>query len=176
MTDSMTLAELRANPWASCGPAALAALLDLPLRDIRHAFPAQTPEKTWTNLRHMRSAIAILRMEDTTETASDVQWDVEWPLRGLAMIQFRGSWDSLPVNHPAQLQRSHWIAVKPHPKLVGVPLVFDINAIDEGPPMSIGWWQPLEVWDAMIRPELARSYGKKATGQWWTRASLEVIP
>ena len=32
----------------------------------------------------------------------------------------------------------------------------------------------LEAWDAIIRPDLARSYGKKATGAWWLRATIEV--
>lgn len=178
MNDTMTLAELAANPWASCGPAALASLLDLPLRDIRHAFPAQREDRTWTNLQQMQRAIAILRLEDTTEIGLGPDREpVEWPLRGLVIVQFRGSWDAMPISHPAQLQRSHWIAVKPHPRLgASVPIVFDINAIDDGPPMSIGWWQAVEAWDAIVRPQLAAAYGKKATGKWWTRAAVEVIP
>lgn len=176
----LTLDELDANPWASCGPAALTALLGRPLAEIRHAFPNQREGRTWTNLRQMRDALTALRVPwSETDAAGEVAGvtgaeDARWPTRGLVIVQFRGSWDVMPVHHPAQLQRSHWIAVKPHPTLAGVPIIFDINSIDEFPPMSLGWWDPIEVWSSMIAPQLAQSFGKKATGAWWARAGIEV--
>lgn len=172
---NLTLAELTASPWASCGPASLATLLGRPLADIRHAFPNQRDGKTWTNLRMMQQAIAILRHEEATETSGNCDAPVPWATRGLALISFRGSWDVMGPSHPASLQRTHWIAVKPHPTLTACPLVFDINTIDYAPPMSLGWWDPLEVWEALIVPQLVASYGKRATGKWWTRAFVDVM-
>lgn len=170
-----TLTELDANRWASCGPASLSALLGRPLADVRHAFPGQTDGRTWTNLAAMQRALTLLGVGHGTERSPGILMPASAPSFGLAMVQFCGPWDDMPIGHPAQLQRSHWIAMKPHPTLgAEAPLVFDINAIDGFPPMSLGWWQPQECWDALIRPELARSYGKKATGAWWLRAVIEV--
>jgi hypothetical protein len=177
----LTLAELHAAPWASCGPASLAALLGRSLAEIHRAFPDKPAGQTWTSHGQMCDAIEATfgRRRCWRPTGFDPREGLPanraWPVRGLVLVQFRGSWDALPEGHSAPLQRSHWIAVKPHPTLAGVPLIFDINAIDDGPPMSLAWWQPLESWHAIIRPEIAKSYEPKATGEWWVRAGIEVL-
>lgn len=180
----LTMADLDASPWASCGPASLAALLQRPLPELRHAFPRATPSCTWTNLERMRYALnslgAIgLSFEETllvgaVEGVRDALARA-WPRRGLAIVQFRGSWDAMPVNHPAQLQRSHWVACVPVGTRFGdqeltTDAIFDINAVESG----LGGWLAREEWLSGMVAYLVEGFGKKATGEWWLRAALEV--
>jgi hypothetical protein len=117
----LTAAELAANPWASCGPASLAALLGRPLGELRHAFPHQNEGSTWTTLAMMERALARLSVK-YERTVPDVEVVSvggyaanarKWPRHGLVVVQFVGSWSSMPFSHPAQLARTHFIAVKP---------------------------------------------------------------
>jgi hypothetical protein len=169
----MTLAELHANPWASCGSAALAGLLGRPLADIRHAFPNQQEGRTWTNLSQMEKALGALGIRYARAVSADASlFPVNWPLRGLVLIQFRGSWDAMPIGHPAQLQRTHWIAARP--LAAGrLPFCFDVNVVGSEWPTAHGW-TPRSVWEGDVAPWLAAGYGKKATGAWWVRAGIEV--
>lgn len=188
----LTLAELDRETWASCGPASLAALLRRPLAEIRHAFPSHTAEKTWTNLAMMDRALARLgvKREHTLDDiaaqlfAHGAERPKAWPRRGLVIIQFRGSWDAMPVNHPAQLQRTHWIAISPMQNPDGaatlvfgreLSFAFDVNMlVDRTVPTSCGW-TTRETWERRFAPDLARAaHGKRATGAWWVRAGIEV--
>jgi hypothetical protein len=176
----ITPADLTACPWASCGPAALAALLDVPLASLREVFSAQREGRTWTNQAAMLGALDRLRKRwyMTPATAPDAP-ERAWPNHGLVLVQFRGSWDAMSINHPAQLQRSHWIATARAGSRVGglyltVPAVFDINQVEEC--ASSGGYAFGAVWERVTAPMLARGFGKKATGAWWIRAGIEVAP
>lgn len=128
----LTPADLDANPWAACGQAALAALLERPLADVRHAFP---PHR-WVNLTQMRAALSTLGAQWTNGSSST--WEGV-PQRGLVLIQFHGPWTrpSAPVS--AALKHAHWVAVvkpkSPH-RLPAIErplaMVFDVNALDAG--------------------------------------------
>lgn len=174
----LTVAELDAAPWASCGPASLAALLGRSLAEVYDAFPAQKPGRTWTTLGHMRQALNLLgQVWAPTDPAPQIEGflPMTWPSRGLALIQFRGSWDKAPLG--AQLQRTHWIAVAPARHPVGdgrlsMPGVFDVNAVGAGG--CVHGWILREEWEQNVAPLIAEDYGRKATGQWWVRAGIEV--
>jgi hypothetical protein len=184
----LTLDELDASSWASCGPASLAALLGKPLSELRHAFPNQREGRTWTTWLHMISAIDKLgiRKDATHWHGDDGRAIYDWPRRGLALISFNGSWDALPHNHPAQLQRTHWIAVSPLLNQDGTPasgkptpMVFDVNLLlekFEDALVSSGGWTTRGQWEARVAPALAEAHGKRATGKWWVRLGLEVKP
>jgi hypothetical protein len=168
----LSLKELEATPWASCGPAALAALLERPLASIRDAFPNNTATRTWTTLQMMDRALAALGVRHSaTPWALSLESAKQWPRRGVVLIQFRGGWDAMPVDHAAQLQRSHWIAVKPRGEQSAV---FDVNAVEGSGILSWGWWQPRKDWERVCAPALAAGFGKKATGAWWVRAGFEI--
>lgn len=172
-------ADLNANPWASCGPVALAALLGCPLTDIRHAFPAQREGQTWTNVTAMRLALNALRVPWHRTGFGPTIAERAWPRRGLALIQFEGSWSSMPINHPAQLHRTHWIACASRSDRIGdeqcaADTVFDVNAVGDESLVAFGYWQSRIDWERVMAPWLAKNYGKKATGLWWVREGIEV--
>jgi hypothetical protein len=171
----LTVEELDANPWASCGPASLAALVGRSLAEIRHAFPRQREGRTWTNAEQMLAAVhdlagawqltppatTVIPLFDGTERTVPAH---AWPRHGLVLIQWRGSWDAMPVSHPAQLQRTHWIATDG-------PSVFDVNLVGED--WAPGGWYPRAAWERVVVPVLTAPH-KKATGEWWVRAGIEV--
>lgn len=171
-------AMLTAQPWASCGPVALAALLKRPLVELRHAFPHQEADRaTWTSLPQMKAALTtlgehwtptLLSAEDEAARAAFADgFPVRvWPKRGLALIQWRGSWDRLDVGHPGQLRHTHWVAV------LGAS-VFDVNAVGISALAGLGWWQPRATWERLMVPQII-SYTLGATGGWWVRAGLEI--
>jgi len=178
MTIFLTRTDLDQNPRASCGPAALAALLEMPLAELHTCFPRHTAERTWTNLVQMQSAITTLKVKwDPTgwaeyEDKRTVGHERAWPHLGLVLLQFHGTWDTMPVNHPAQLQRSHWVAVSPlkNSPPGGEPWVFDVNALEQH--LNHGWL-PKDCWETRILKPLIACH-KRANGSWWVRAGLEV--
>lgn len=176
---AITEADIDANPWASCGPCALAAVLGRPLASIRDAFPAQREGRTWTNAAHMLAAVRAVSDFGAAWNAPTVGHHAPWPRRGVVLIQFNGSWDAMPIGHPAQLQRSHWIATIGKGEPVGAQwaredLVWDVNQVGCSALAAVGWWTTRAEWERVEVPLLAEDFGKKATGKWWPRASIEV--
>lgn len=178
----LTPAELEANAWASCGPAAVAALLGRPLAEVRPAFPDQREGKTWTNLSMMFAALArlMLRVKATSvDVAAHEGLPAKtWPLRGLVLVQLRGRWDAMPVNHPAQLSHTHWIAVAPAGHPIGdgwttAPAAFDVNLVGAPKLEKQHGWTALEAWKGALPEMLARQI-RGASGGWWVRAGIEV--
>lgn len=178
----LTLAELDANPWATCGQAALAALLRKPLAEVRHAFPSHRGGATFTNARMMETALIILRQRFTPHGYDEPGFTARrWPERGLALVQFVGSWSTLHARHPAQLQRTHWIAIEPaadaeswpSPIDFPHPRIFDVNLVELGGAYRDGW-APDVFWEAHVASAIARAFGRKATGEFWIRHAIEV--
>jgi hypothetical protein len=180
----LTLAELDANPWCACGPAAVAGLLGRSLAEIRYAFPRQTEMAAWCNLAMMGRALAALGVRHSaTVSAMDLEHPAKsWPRRGLMLVQWCGRWDAMPVNHPAQLRHTHWIAVAPAGHPVGdrwLPTngkggAFDINIVAaEGLEDQHGWTS-IDVWKRAMPGDLTRQI-RGATGGWWVRAGIEVV-
>jgi DNA polymerase-1 len=173
----LTLAELDEHPWATCGPAAAAGYLGVSLAALRRAFHRQSERRTWTSYTEMREALDLLgaRWQPTrTAPTRERPHAVELPSYGLALVQFCGSWDEMPVHHAAQLQRSHWIALRQHPEH-GV-MVFDVNAVSDAEPGPCGGpgWAPRAAWEAVTVPAIAEDLHADLTRGWWIRAALEV--
>jgi hypothetical protein len=173
----LTEAELDANRWAACGHASLAALLGRPLDEVRDACPVR--RGVWMNLVDMQRALTRLGVSwHATPPAPPIDGlpVKAWPVRGLVLIQFRGSWDRMPPTHPAQLQRSHWIAVAPKGDRVGdawlsQPGAFDVNLVF-GLEKQGGWTSRAQ-WE-QHGGALIASQMRGATGAWWVRAGIEV--
>lgn len=176
----ITEAELDANPWASCGPIALAGLLGRPLADLREAFQRQKPGRTWTNGLQMREALYSLSLRwATTPYASTDTTTAHhtWPRHGLVMIQFTGTWDRL--RYAAQLSRSHWIAYVAPGQRIGddwakAPIVFDCNTVGVPALERSRYWQHrIEAWEKITAP-LHMEELRGSDGKWWVRDAVEV--
>lgn len=182
--------------WASCGPTSVAALLNRPLAELRAVFRTQTEQDTWTSSQQMVAALGALRLPAVPTTYAGTKFpdgvhpapERCWPRWGIVQIQFRGAWDKMAINHPAQLARSHFVAVTPclgpddQPAL-DEAMVFDINALDQG--INHGW-TPRTFWERRVAPVLwkdfqpsekrRRSAWSLPTGErgWWVRGGLET--
>jgi len=108
---------------ANCGPGALAAVLGVPVMQLRDAFPS-FPKKPWTTPTSMQAALTARRAafracDGFSRTAA----------RGLLFIQLRGPWDSAPER--AQYRHTHWVGTS---GVGAARQVYDVNAGDAG-----GW-------------------------------------
>ena len=161
----LVLSDVERAPWATCGPCSLAALLGRSLESLRSCFPQQTEARAVVYARDMRRALDAAGLIGKWRLTATAKGRVvlaatmdsveviprQAPGHGLAIIQFCGSWSKMREFHPAQLQRSHWIAVRGP---LDDPYVWDVNALR---------WLPEKQWCREIMPALVESYGKRAT-------------
>lgn len=163
----------RANhDWlCTCGPAALAAILDLTLDEVKpHFMPAfpgwTTPTRMFDALRHAGARWtwrAVLR--DSPHP---------WPSYGIARIQWEGPWTQPGANARWAYTHTHWVGVSQGKGSRGQDLIdiFDVNTVGDGSALQDGWG-PLEWWTSEIVPRLTADI-KRATGKWHVTHAIEV--
>lgn len=158
-----TLAEaLRAHETIrfNCGPAALAAICGF---DPVRATSAFVRFPGFTNPSAMSAALKLVHAQPRGWFASD------WPVFGVARIQFEGPWMNEGVPVAARYRFTHWAAsCRTETGL----LVFDINNAGL-PDLVAGGWLPVERWRTSVLPELTASV-KRATGGWHITHAFEV--
>ncbi|HEY6231463.1 MAG TPA: hypothetical protein VIW64_09365 [Pyrinomonadaceae bacterium] len=112
--------EAAADSWsANCGPCALAALLEVPVNQVRDVLDGFDQRK-YMNITHMKNALDRCGIERHS-------LGKQLPQHGLAFIQWGGH-EAKP--HFVQYQFTHWIAVYPERSNVvdSWPYVFEVNA------------------------------------------------
>lgn len=136
---------------ANCGPAALAAILSLQVCNVMQFFP-HFPRRPYTNLTHMREALARCQLEALASAS--------FPDFGLTLIQFEGPWtDSVGRSTPRWAAHyRHWIGV-------ANGAVYDVN---------LGRWTTCEEWEASVL-NVFRVAWPRLTG-WRVERSLRVVP
>jgi hypothetical protein len=148
------------DAWrATCGPAAMAALLGKPVMAVRECFPGF---KGYCNPTVMQAAL----------DAAGVKWHATtlqyyWPVNGLAFVQFEGSWLQPGVPVGAAYRRTHWVSVRSRNICTGTklpPAVYDVNA---------GKWLTRPEWESEVLPQLLAAH-KGATG-FHVRKGIEVV-
>jgi len=142
---------------ANCGPSALAAVLGVPLREVRASFPS-FPAKPWTTPTSMAAALVAQGVRHRVQ-----QGMPRGSVHGVAFVQLRGTWDSAPER--AQYRHTHWVGLH---RTGGALSVYDCNA------GAAGGWLSADAWKAQVLAELlARHRG--ASGKWAVRVVLEVL-
>jgi hypothetical protein len=161
--------ERAAEEWgANCGPGALAAICGLTLDEVRPHMGGF--ERTrYTNptlmlgaLRSLYIAGAIKAWRQTTFN----DFDVTWPLCGLARIQWEGPWTAPGVPIRVRYRKTHWVAAACAGGAVGI---FDINCINNG-----SGWVALKDWRETVVPFILETCVPKANGKWHITHSIEV--
>ena len=154
-------AERAYDEWgANCGPAAVAAITGRTLDEVR-PFLGDFERKRYTKPTLMW---AIL-------DAVDARWrrlgpPLDWPLHGLARIQWHGPWTRPGVPPRAAYWHTHWVAASRRGDEIGV---FDINALGNG-----SGWCSLSDWSGRLVPWLLEQYEPKADGGWSITHAVEV--
>ncbi len=150
---------------ANCGPAALAAILHLPLR----AVPALSPEfaaRGYLNPSTMLVALAraghhVLRQARGAGNP--------WPLYGLGFVQWHGPWLAPGVPLGAAYRHTHWIGIAQTTE--HGTMVYDINTWQASG--HRGAWVPLPWWEQEVVPAITAEV-PRATGDWHLRWSCAV--
>ena len=132
---------------ANCGPCSLAAILGVPVADVRQ-YVNGFDKKRYMNLTEMMAAL----------TAAGKTFDMvprRFPRHGLAFIQWKGPWDSHVLR---AYQHTHWLGIDSE-------MVYDLNADAS--------WVKLDLWKKAM-PVLIRDEVNGATGEWYVRKGIEV--
>lgn len=161
-------ARKASDEWGfNCGPAALATMLDLKPDDVRSAIP-DFDKTGYTNPTMMWTALHSLGIEiDDVACSFAETWRVQgsligqssqpgaaenFPLYGLARIQWEGPWTEPGAPPKWRYRQTHWVGSMQ----VGSGLmIFDVN----------GGWMPFDKWETTIVPALTSDI-PRASGKW----------
>lgn len=151
--------EQHAAWGANCGPAALAALLRVPVAHVREACQ---PFPGYVSFAHMLRALGRLGVEHGVirrdfKGVNTILDPAKWWGR-LVLIQWGGAWLNPGVRPGAALCRTHWVAVTEESRSV-----YDVNAGDW---LDGGEWRLLA---KLIMREVPR-----CDGTWSVRGSIVV--
>jgi hypothetical protein len=148
------VAEAAEKYGATCGPAALAAILQMPLMRLRRAFPG-FPKKPWVNATTMLQALDHAKVRGVEKRKK------EWPTYGLAFLQLDGPWTQPGVPVAVAYKHTHWVAVIQDDER----RLYDINA--DG-------WLTQATWEATILPAIVAAM-PEASGTYFVRWSCQVL-
>lgn len=148
----------------NCGPAALAAIMGLSLDQIRpHMGDFET--KHYTNPTLMYAALnsvgAVWRNEGRR---------CDWPVYGLARIQWEGPWTEPGVPVRARYRHTHWVAVQ-HPLHSPDVGIFDVNCLNNG-----SGWVSEQDWNSILVPHLLAACVPRANGKYHITHHIEIEP
>lgn len=157
-------AERAYDEWGcNCGPAAVAAICGLRLDEVRPHM-GDFEAKHYTNPTLMWQALDSIGV-----TWAHVRPAVEWPLHGLARVQWEGPWTRPGVPARAAYRHTHWVgAASDSVRGVGI---FDVNALGNG-----SGWCSIEDWSSKLVPWILEECVPRADGGWHLTHVVEVMP
>lgn len=179
MTDTISLAfsqddcERAFVDWGcNCGPAALAAVLGLHLRDVRAACEsAGFATRRYMSPTMMKTALAELGVKWHARKIGGIVDVIDMPRRGLVRVQWEGPWTQPGANPKWAYRHTHWVACWRQQAFTAAgavlaildPVIFDVN----------GGLMQLERWEEEIVPLITASI-PRADGVWSVTHSWEV--
>lgn len=140
--------------WAAnCGPAAFAAIVRRPLREVREFFPS-FPRRPWLTPSAMKEALDKIgaRYKDTSK-----HFATRTPLYGLVFVQIAGPWTKPGANAKWAYKYTHWVGVAGGRR-------YDAN---------VNGWLPESEWRTSVMAQLVKGHDR-ATG-FYDRLGIEVI-
>ena len=177
-----------ARPWATPTHAAVAVALGHRLADTREAFPPYREDKTKTPDAVVQ-ALRLLGVEGhalpktvhvggigVSGPPGLVRSPVgtEWPHAGLALVQFRGRWDLMPLLSPQQLGRARWVATRSAVlamdrateaySLTEMSLIAETAEVFD---VDLNTWVQRRAWIARTAKSIPH-----ATGSWWLQTAI----
>lgn len=161
---SLDEAERAFDAWTfNCGPAALAAVLNLTPAQVR-PFMGDFETKGYTNPTLMLECLQRAGARFRQVYRGDKPACVPPIDLGLMRVQWTGPWTKPGVPIAARYRVTHWVGLRNQSKEV-----FDVNA------MCVGGWIPYAEWSQELVPWLIREMYPKADGGWWPTHVLEVM-
>lgn len=157
-----------AEEWgANCGPAALALVTGMSLREIR-PYMGDFERKGYTNPTLMFDCLRRIGVgwQVAPDTYRRVNGMSAWPLFGLVRVQWEGPWTKPGVPIRARYRHTHWVAAMQVPD--EEENIFDVNC------MCVGGWVPLSEWAGSVVPWLLKECCSRADGNWHLTHVIEV--
>lgn len=158
----------------NCGPAALAAVLNLTLDEVRPFVCGAGfgPKSAYMSPTMMKQAIMLAGARRNENVIAGVLIEaMKFPKHGLARIQWEGPWTMPGANPKWAYRHTHWIAS--FPTVAGSindailaaldPILFDVN----------GGLMRFAVWERDVVPHITKSI-PRADGDWHVAHSWEV--
>lgn len=160
--------ELANDTWgANCGPASLAAALEITLDDVRPRLDG-FEHRRHMNVPQMKVAAGAfgVRMHQAYWRGAKPAGEYDpvnayWPTHGLVLVQWTGSWCKPGVPAGAAAARRHWMASR---IVAGTAWIYDGNGSD---------WMTLDRWVAEICPLLIECV--KGCDGWYVSYAWELI-
>ncbi len=141
---------------ANCGPCSLAAVIGIDVSKVRKAC-AGFEGRGYMNQTQMNDAIDNLGLMGlATPKVKAPRQGHNFPNYGVALIQWRGKWDSAPPI--AQYPHTHWIGVNGK-------MIFDVNQDPH--------WQGFVAWSQATVKRITDTI-KDADGRWYLRMGIEI--
>jgi len=168
--------QCASDEWGiNCGPAAIAAMLELGLSEIRPKL-GDFEQKGYTNPSLMFEILRRLQVQWRCLTISRFNnAPLDWPSYGLARVQWEGPWTAPGVPQRVRYRHTHWVGsvIEPaHPGAVN-QYVFDVNCA------CIGGWVPFEEWRSQVVPWLLGTVyaeeKRKPSGAWHLTHSIQIL-
>lgn len=158
-------AERAHTEWGcNCGPAALAAILEMTLDEVRPHM-GDFEGKRYTNPTLMLNTLH--RLSVVFSYRGGHLGRSNWPAYGLARIQWEGPWTKPGVPARAAYRHTHWVGVNGRSRDdIGI---FDVNALGNG-----SGWCPLQDWSDDIVPWILKECAPRADGGWHITHAVEV--
>jgi hypothetical protein len=97
----------------------------------------------------------------------------EWPVYGLARIQWEGPWTLPGVPFKARYRYTHWVGAAASQNGPGI---FDINALGNNALGNGQGWTPLKAWAEIVVPYILSECVLRASGGWHITHALAVEP
>lgn len=123
---------------ATCGPAALAAVLQIPVCATR---PLLRNYKGWTTPTQMRSAIEAFGARAVPTPDHEHKIGLQLPAYGVAFLQWAGGWWD-GKREKLQYKFTHWVGA--FARDLDDVLIYDVNAGEHG-----GWIPKIEWLDTL---------------------------
>lgn len=159
------LAESAYAEWGcNCGPAAIAAVCGLSLSEVRPHM-GDFEAKRYTNPTLMWSILQNLGVKFSYRGGH--LGHSNWPVYGLARIQWEGPWTRPRVPARSAYRHTHWVGVNARNRSnIGI---FDVNALENG-----SGWCALGDWVNDIVPWILKEAVPKADGGWHITHAVEI--
>lgn len=155
------------DEWGcNCGPAAIAGVLSMTLDQVRPHM-GDFEAKRYTNPTLMWAALRSIGVGFSFR-GGHLGKD-NWPIRGLARIQWEGPWTRPGVPPQAAYRHTHWVGANARDRQnIGI---FDVNAIGNG-----SGWCSLVDWRDELVPHILRECVPRSDGGWHLTHAVEIQP
>lgn len=161
-----TAARAASDVWGfNCGPAAIAAICGQSPGSLR-PFLGDFELKGYTNPTLMFQVLERMGVKFRVRSVARNVPVLDWPVFGLARVQWEGPWMDPGVPIAARYRKTHWVGSV----LVDgrMQWVFDVNCL------QVGGWVPFGEWNYFVAPWIVQMCVPRGTGRWHLTHAIEV--